>query len=101
MSCALEEGVAFPHARVASLAKPLVSVGISKKGILFDGTNNNVKLIFLILTPFKEPAFQLKILAELAAVSSTQFVRERLISSKTPEEIAEIFLAFENTVPDD
>ncbi len=101
MSCALEKGVAFPHARVASLTKPLVSVGISKKGILFDDGKNNVKLIFLILTPFKEPAFQLKILAELAAVSSTPFVRERLITAKTPEDIAEIFLAFENTVPAD
>ncbi len=101
MSCAFEKGVAFPHARVASLSKPLVSVGISKKGIAFDSKNTSVRLIFLILTPFKEPAFQLKILAELAAVSSTKFVRDRLITAQTPAEIAEIFLAFENTVPND
>ena len=101
MSCAFEKGVAFPHARVASLTKPLVTVGTSKKGVFFDNKNPNVRLIFLILTPFKEPAFQLKILAELAAVSSTKIVKDRLIASKTPVEVGEIFLAFENTVPDD
>lgn len=100
MSCALERGVAFPHARVASLSKPLVSVGISKKGVAFTSKEDKIHLIFLILTPFKEPAFQLKILAELASASSTKVIRERLIEAKTPADIAEIFLAFENTVPD-
>ena len=77
----------------------MVSVGISKKGIDF-GEGNIVKIIYLILTPFKEPAMQLKILAELAAISSNQVVKDRILKASNAAEVAEIFLAFENTVPD-
>lgn len=100
MSCALAKGVAFPHARVPSLATPMVAIGISKKGIMFEDCEYPVKIIFLILTPFKEPAIQLKILAELASVSSNKMVIARILHAHTAAEIAEIFLAFENTIPD-
>ena len=100
MSCALAKGVAFPHARIASLSKAMVAIGISKKGIVFNEGQSPVYLIFLILTPFKEPAAQLKILAELAAISQNKVVRDRILKAKTSAEIAEIILAFENTVPD-
>lgn len=99
MSCVLTKGIAFPHARVAALNFPMVCVGISKKGIDF-GNGNNVKIIFLILTPFKEPAMQLKILAELAAISANDFIKDRILKASSAAEVAEIFLAFENTVPD-
>ena len=100
MSCALAKGVAFPHARIASLSKAMVAIGVSKKGIVFNEGQSPVYLIFLILTPFKEPAAQLKILAELAAISQNKVVKDRILKAKTSAEIAEIILAFENTVPD-
>jgi mannitol/fructose-specific phosphotransferase system IIA component (Ntr-type) len=101
MSCALIKGVAFPHARVGALNAPMVALGISKKGIFFNaGDGDPVKLIFLILTPFKEPAAQLKLLAELAAVSSNKVICGRLLRAKSGAEVAEILLAFENIVPD-
>ncbi len=99
MSCALTKGVAFPHARVASLSAPMVAVGVSKKGIVFDAAQPPVKIIFLILTPFKDPASQLQILAELAAISSTKIVREHILKAKSASEVAEIIIAFENTIP--
>ena len=99
MSCVLTKGIAFPHARVAALNSPMVCIGISKKGIDF-GNGNNVRIIFLILTPFKEPAMQLKILAELAAISANDFIKDRILKASSAAEVAEIFLAFENTVPD-
>ena len=99
MSCVFAKGIAIPHARVASLSEPMVCVGISKKGIEFE-PGNNVKIIFLVLTPFKDPAAQLKILAELAAISSNKVMKDHILKASTPAEVAEIFLAFENTVPD-
>jgi CBS domain containing-hemolysin-like protein len=101
MSCALLKGIAFPHARVGALSAPMVALGISRKGIHFNaGDSEPVKLIFLILTPFKEPATQLKLLAELAAVSSNKVIFGRLLRAKSAAEMAEILLAFENIVPD-
>ncbi|MBR4509001.1 MAG: PTS sugar transporter subunit IIA [Elusimicrobiaceae bacterium] len=78
----------------------MVAIGISKKGIVFNEDQAPVNLIFLILTPFKEPAAQLKILAELAAISQNKVVTDRILKAKTSAEMAEIILAFENTVPD-
>jgi CBS domain containing-hemolysin-like protein len=101
MSCAFTKGVAFPHARVGVLNAPMVALGISKKGIDFQcGDDEPVKLIFLILTPFKEPATQLKLLAELAAIASNKVVCDSLLRAKSGAAIAEILLAFENIVPD-
>ena len=101
MSCVFAKGIALPHARVGVLAGPMVAVGISKKGIDFNTCDTSpVKLIFLILTPFKEPSMQLKLLAELSSIASTKVIRERILRAKTPSEIAEIIIAFENTVPD-
>lgn len=101
MSCALAKGVAFPHARVPTLDTSMVAIGISKKGINFGpDCGAPVKLIFLILTPFKEPATQLKLLAELASISTNKMVKDRILKAKSASEIAEIILAFENTIPD-
>ena len=101
MTCSFSKGVAFPHARVGVLNNPMVVAAISRKGIDFQcGDDEPVRLIFLILTPFKEPAMQLKLLAELAAIANNNVVKERLLKAKSGAEIAEILLAFENTVPD-
>jgi len=100
MSCALAKGVAFPHARIPTLDAPMVAIGISRKGIDFGPDKGGpVKVFFLILTPFKEPATQLKLLGELASISSNKVIRDRILKAKTPQEIADIILAFENTVP--
>jgi CBS domain containing-hemolysin-like protein/mannitol/fructose-specific phosphotransferase system IIA component (Ntr-type) len=101
MSCAFTKGVAFPHARIGVLNNPMVAVGISKKGIDFQcGDDEPVKLIFLILTPFKEPAMQLKLLAELAAIASNKVVCDSILQAKSGAAVAEVLLAFENIVPD-
>jgi mannitol/fructose-specific phosphotransferase system IIA component (Ntr-type) len=100
MSSAIAKGVAFPHARVPSLNRPMVAIAVSKKGINFGSGVTPVKIIFLILTPFKEPATQLKLLAELASIASNQIIVERILHAKSGAEIADIILAFENTVPD-
>jgi CBS domain containing-hemolysin-like protein/mannitol/fructose-specific phosphotransferase system IIA component (Ntr-type) len=101
INCAFAKGVAFPHARLSALNEPIVAAGVSRKGISFGpGSEAPVKLIFLILTPFKEPATQLKLLAELASVASNKMVSRRIIEARSGAEIWEILMAFENTVPD-
>jgi CBS domain containing-hemolysin-like protein len=98
LSSSFAKGVAFPHARVSSILRPLVCVGISKKGIIFAENQPPVKIIFMIIVPFKDPNAQLRILAELAALSSAKMARARLLRAKTPREALEIIAEFENTV---
>lgn len=98
-STALGHQTAFPHARLASLSKPLLAIGKSKEGIYFPSPDSQpVKLIFLILTPFNEPILQLNILSQLSGLISNLTLRKRLLSAKTPENLMDVIRTFENKV---
>jgi len=98
-STALGHQIAFPHARLQGLAKPLITVGIRRSGIDFPSPDNQpVKVMLLILTPFNEPTSQLNILAQLSGLVSNLTLRKRLFSAKTPKDIMNIMMTFENKV---
>jgi CBS domain containing-hemolysin-like protein/mannitol/fructose-specific phosphotransferase system IIA component (Ntr-type) len=98
-STALGHQTAFPHARLASLSKPLLAIGKSREGIYFPAPDNQpVKLLFLILTPFNEPLLQLNILSQLSGLISNLTLRKRLLSAKTPENLMDVIRTFENKV---
>lgn len=98
-STALGHQTAFPHARLASLSKPLLAVGKSREGIYFPAPDNQpVRLLFLILTPFNEPLLQLNILSQLSGLISNLTLRKRLLTAKTPENLLDIINTFENKV---
>jgi len=98
-STALGHQTAFPHARLASLTKPLLAIGKSRDGIYFPSPDNQpIRIIFLILTPFNEPTLQLNILAQLSGLISNLTLRKRLLSAQTPENLMDIIHTFENKV---
>ena len=98
-STAFGHQTAFPHARLASLSKPLLAVGKSSDGIYFPAPDNQpVKIFFLILTPFNEPTLQLNILSQLSGLISNITLRKRLFSAKTPDNLLDILHTFENKV---
>lgn len=98
-STALGHQTAFPHARLASLSRPLLAVGKSREGIYFPSPDNQpVKVLFLILTPFNEPIAQLNILAQLSGLISNLTLRKRLLSAKAPENLQDVLRTFENKV---
>ncbi|MFP4071379.1 MAG: cation:proton antiporter [Desulfovibrionales bacterium] len=69
LSTGLGNGVAFPHARIKGLAKPLVAAGISTAGIDFDAPDGKMAhVIFLALTPENDPGAQLEIASDIARV---------------------------------
>ncbi len=98
-STALGHQTAFPHARLASLSKPLLAVGKSRQGIYFPSPDGQpVRLVFLILTPFNEPTLQLNILSQLSGLISNLTLRKRLLSAKTFENLQDVVNTFENKV---
>lgn len=67
MSTGLGNGVAIPHARLEGLEKPVVAVGLSHRGVDFNAPDEkNARVIFLLLTPIKDPGVQLHLIAEIA-----------------------------------
>jgi mannitol/fructose-specific phosphotransferase system IIA component (Ntr-type) len=98
-STALGHQTAFPHARLASLSKPLLAIGKSRSGISFPSPDNQpVKVMFLILTPFNEPTLQLNILSQLSVLISNITLRKRLFSAANPADLLNIIHTFENKV---
>ncbi len=80
---AMGRGIAFPHARLPGLARPLVAVGRSARGLDWDAPDGEpVRLLFLILTPLEEPSVQLRILARLAALASDEEFVRRLLAAR-------------------
>lgn len=57
------EGVAFPHARIAGLDRPFLALGLTREGISNVVTEKPVDYVFLSLTPLEQPEIQVSILA--------------------------------------
>jgi Kef-type K+ transport system membrane component KefB len=80
MSTAVEEGIAFPHARIPRLRRPFVVLATSGSGIEWDSPDGKLtRIIFLILTPVDEQDAQLQILRELSRAMSLNENREILL----------------------
>jgi Kef-type K+ transport system membrane component KefB/mannitol/fructose-specific phosphotransferase system IIA component len=84
MSTGLEYGLAVPHARIAGIKAPLVSVGISSEGVDFDAPDGaGSTLIFLILTPEEDIGAQLEIVSDIARTFRKERIREKALRCKS------------------
>jgi mannitol/fructose-specific phosphotransferase system IIA component (Ntr-type) len=85
------KGVAFPHARLYSIDRPIVAVGRCQKPIAMVTRDKiPVRLIFLILTSTAAPMQQLRILSRVATLASHETLRKQLLRAKTPAHFLEI-----------
>lgn len=99
LSCALGQGAAFPHARIASIKEPLIAFGRIPHGVEFPCLDKEpVKMVFLILTPFGDPSFQLRTLQQLAGMLSNINLRKKLLKAKKATDVSEIISTFERRV---
>jgi len=87
----LNEGVAFPHTRVAGLTDPVVAMGIARKGIADLESGVAPYFVFLILSPADMNARHVQILSGLSRLSMDSFVMPRLKSARNPAQINELF----------
>ncbi len=91
MSTGISNGIAVPHARVDGLARPIVGLGISKKGIDFDASDGEpARLVFLILTPKKDDTAQLELIFDIMKILKDRTVRERLMHSTQYQEVIDL-----------
>ena len=90
-SSAVGRGVAVPHGRLLSLARPLVAVGRFAKPVAFPSPDNvPVRLVFLILTPAATPVIQLKILGRIASLVTNENLRRKILRAKTADAMTEL-----------
>lgn len=77
-STALPQGVAIPHCRTSAVAHPVIAFASLSKQVLFDGSQNPVDLVFLIVVPLDAKRAHLKILSTLARALINQSSRSIL-----------------------
>jgi two-component system sensor histidine kinase KdpD len=80
------EGVAFPHVRVKDLGVSIIALGLTKKGISDVATLKPVEVVFLILSPARDPEAQTKLLALVSRAAQNRIFLQRLLAARTPEE---------------
>ncbi len=93
VSTNLGGGIAIPHGRLSELKHPLLMLGRSTKGIPFDPDGEPVRLIFILLSPAGEPHVQVRVLARIAGMLHSEYVRERLLVIDDPKEIKDVIRA--------
>ena len=88
VSTALDHGLAFPHVLGVEGGGLTLGLGISAKGIKFDGHDKGpTKIIFFMVIPTAASAFYLKLLAGLAETFSDADARKALTAEESPEKL--------------
>lgn len=97
----LGEGIGMPHARIAGLAKPFVMVLRSEAGVPFAGTAEKGRLLFVLLTPAGQPRTHQRLQSIIATLlTESEYVKERLLTATTAEEVLEAVRTGEQAVLD-
>ncbi|HET6488875.1 MAG TPA: PTS sugar transporter subunit IIA [Syntrophales bacterium] len=81
------EGVAFPHARIAGLKGSCVALGMTRSGVSDVMTDKPIECVFLIFSPAEGPGEQIQLLALASKAAQDRKLMESLRSAASPDEI--------------
>ena len=90
---AVENGVAFPHARTDLVDEIVIGVGRSRAGIPFGENQQRANLIFVIGVPERLLSDYLVCVGTLARLVKDETIRSRLLNAETPRAFAEALTA--------
>ena len=93
------EGVAFPHARIAGLEKPLVALGLTKGGVPGVAVEKPVEYVFLSLSPLDKPEIQVQLLALAARTLQNRLLSQSLQSAADARQAYEALRTWEESSP--
>jgi two-component system sensor histidine kinase KdpD len=85
----MNEGVAFPHARLDQLEASVVALGLTRWGIADVETEKPIELVFLILSPAKNPDTQIQVLGLISKAAMSRSLFLDLQQCQTPGQILE------------
>jgi len=91
MSTGLEHGIAIPHAKTNAVSEIVIAMGVSKEGVDFEAVDEKPShIFFLLLAPENAAAANVKLLAQIARVTSNAEFRSNIIKAESPAQILEI-----------
>ena len=87
-STAMEHGVAMPHGKIPELARPVLAVGRSRKGVAFSGLDAPpTYLFFMVLAPENAAGQHLGFLGLLARLLKDEAFRNRMMQAADAEDL--------------
>ncbi|MBN2163071.1 MAG: PTS sugar transporter subunit IIA [Pontiellaceae bacterium] len=97
MSTSLENGLAVPHGKAASVDRLLVAVGLKKKGIDFKSSDGQKsKIIILILSSAATSGPHMKCLAEISRLLQSPDNCKKILKAKSVETVYELLIGSES-----
>ena len=91
MSTGLERGVAVPHAKTKAAEDLVMALGVCKEGIDFDSADGKPShLFFFLLAPEAAAGPNVKVLAQIARLTSDGDFCQGLSQATTPREVLDI-----------
>jgi mannitol/fructose-specific phosphotransferase system IIA component (Ntr-type) len=90
--------IALPHARTEHVKKIVIAVGRSDTGVLFENSNQNVRLMFVLGTPKSNPGDYLMLVGSLCRLIKEAPQREALLRAPTPEDFIATVKALEDKI---
>lgn len=91
-STGLGNGIAIPHAKVASVRKMMVSFGLKKEGIDFQSLDSQpAHIFFMVVTPGDEDATEqhLRVMARISRMLKNEDFCRELLESMSEQEVLE------------
>jgi PTS system nitrogen regulatory IIA component len=94
MSTAIGRGIAIPHVRLASVTDLVVSVGISRVGIVdFQALDDEpVRLLLMIAASYNQHAYYLQTLSFFSARLKKVNLRNALLQAETTQEVYDLLI---------
>lgn len=91
-STGMKNGFAIPHARTDQVESITLAVGIHRKGVDFQSLDGEPSRVFvLLLSPKNKTVPHIQILSHIAAIMSKDKAIERILNSKTPQDVYRFF----------
>jgi len=88
LSTAVDHGLAFPHVRGVEGGGLTLALGMSPKGLKFDGPAKTLtRIVFFLVIPTAASAFHLKLLAGLTETCRKPEARKALLAESDPEKL--------------
>ena len=94
-------GVGMPHARIAGLRKPFLMILRSDQGVPCGASADKATLLFVLLTPAGQARVHQRLQSTIATLlHESEYVKNRLLTAETAEEVLEAIRAGEQAALD-
>ena len=92
MSTGMKHGIAIPHGKTNTVDELVAVIARKNKGVDFDSLDKKPSRIFIMtLSPLSHSGPHIQFLAEVSKLLKDAQIREKLMSSKTKQDIIKLF----------